>query len=357
MPVNFNYSSPSWAHFTYNPKVYEDMERTYLHNRGVSLGVMKHFSQDDLDKITIELLSNEAIKTSEIEGEYLDRESVQSSIRKHFGYHSQNAHLSQREAGIADMMMDLYDNYDRPLSHTSLWKWHKMLMRGNNHIHAKGGYRTHTEPMQVVSGHVHKPIVHFEAPPSETLIEEMKKYIEWFNQSAPGQPKELSVLTRASIAHLYFVSIHPFEDGNGRIGRALVEKVLAQDAQRPTLISLSECIYEGRRQYYDMLELQNKHNVIDRWLQYFFQVILQAQQRTQEHLDFIIKKTKFFDRYSKGLNARQLKVINRIFKEGIKGFEGGLSAHNYITISQTSASTATRDLADLVHKTILIKKR
>lgn len=150
------------------------------------------------------------------------------------------------------------------------------------------------------------------------------------------------------MAHLYFESIHPFEDGNGRIGRALSEKVLAQSLNQPSLISLSYTIERNRKRYYDMLEASNKDTSITDWLVYFSETILDAQQTTMERVNFYIGKARFFEHFEDSLNERQKKVVDRIFHEGIDGFKGGLSAENYISITKTSRATATRDLNELV---------
>jgi Fic family protein len=201
----------------------------------------------------------------------------------------------------------------------------------------------------VVSGYLQKPKIHFEAPPSESMHTEMEAFVTWFNETNPQTGETpCSPLLRASIAHLWFVSIHPFEDGNGRIARALVEKVLAQALEKPTLIALSQVIQDNRKAYYDELERQNKHNSIDGWLTYFSAVILEAQRFSIAQIEFVIAKAKCLEQHRNRFNARQLKAMLRIFEAGIKGFEGGLSAKNYMAITQTSASTATRDLQELV---------
>lgn len=158
------------------------------------------------------------------------------------------------------------------------------------------------------------------------------------------------MLTRAGIAHHYFLSIHPFEDGNGRIGRAIAEKVMSEELGNPTLIALAYTIEANKKAYYDALQKTNTTNEITPWLLYFAETVFEAQQTTMRRIEFIISKAKFYDRFDGQLNNRQRKVIDRIFKAGVEGFDGGLSAKNYITIADTSATTATRDLADLVAK-------
>ena len=254
------------------------------------------------------------------------------------------------EFGVSEMMVDLYKNFDKQLTHEHLFNWHKMLTKERKDLTDIGKYRTHEDPMQVVSGRLDKPTVHFEAPPSHKMKQEMEQFISWFNTTTNMLP-----LAKAGITHLYFVCIHPFEDGNGRIARALTEKSVAQSVGHPALISLSKTIEAHKKAYYNALENNNKNLDITDWLLYFGQTILDAQEDTLKLIDFLIEKAKFFDRFSPLMNERQIKVTTRIFDAGHQGFDGGLSADNYTKIAKTSASTATRDLKDMVDKKIFIK--
>ncbi|WP_255245871.1 Fic family protein [Sphingobium sp. D43FB] len=278
----------------------------------------------------------------------LNRDSVQSSLRRQFGLDTDHRRVPPAERGIADMMVALYRGYADPLSDESLFAWHQMILDGRQDVRAIGRYRDHDDPMQVVSGPLHKPKVHFEAPSSSTMTAEMRKFVTWFSAPAPDGKSPLPALTRAGIAHLYFVSIHPFEDGNGRIARALAEKVLSQAIGQPSLIALSHVIQRKRSAYYDALEAANKGNEVTPWLRYFATTILDAQQHSLALIDFLLAKTRFYDRFRSRLNERQAKVISRMFREGLDGFTGGLRASNYITITETSRATATRDLHELV---------
>ena len=179
---------------------------------------------------------------------------------------------------------------------------------------------------------------------------EMERYADWFNKTGPGGAEPLPALTRAGLSHLYFESIHPFEDGNGRLGRALAEKSLAQNIGQPTLISLAFIIEKERKAYYDQLEQHQKTLNVTDWLVWFAEVVLKAQQVTLDRVGFFINKAHFYDRHRDQLNERQAKAIARIFREGPGGFKGGLSADNYLKITGTSRATATRDLQDLVEK-------
>jgi Fic family protein len=344
----WNWEQKDWPHFSYVAESIIPLEHQFLHQAGMLTGVIKHINDEDKKMLTVQIICEEALKTSEIEGEILNRESVQSSIRRNFGLSADSRKIFPAEQGISEMMLDLFHHFDRPLTNQLLFTWHKMLMQGRRDLKEVGRYRTTEEAMQVVSGAIHTPKVHFEAPPSKTLPAEMKRFIAWFNQTAPAGKTPLTPLLRAGIAHLYFESIHPFEDGNGRIGRAICEKSLSQSLNQPTLISLSPVINGRKKNYYDWLEKSNQHNEITGWLVYFAGAILQGQARTQKLLDLLIAKTKFLDRFKKDLNDRQEKVILRMFREEPEGFKGGLSARNYISITETSPATATRDLQHLV---------
>ncbi len=351
----WNWQQADWPHFIYDRKALDGLEAQFLRLAGESLGAFKHVSEADKNRLKIELISEEALKTSQIEGEILDRDSLQSSIGKQFGIKTDNRRIPPAEQGVAAMMVDLYKSFDMPLSHETLFEWHSMLMNGRRDLRTIGEYRTHADPMQVVSGAMHEPTVHFEAPPSSRMAFEMEAFIQFFEQSREGGKQALPALARAGIAHLYFVSIHPFEDGNGRIGRAIAEKSLAQSLGHPTLIALAYSIERNRKTYYEKLERYNKDTDVTGWLTYFAETILEAQDNTRKRIEFIIEKTKLYDRLRGKLNERQKKVIERMFREGIDGFKRGLSAENYIAITGAPRTTVTRDLNDLVAKGALTK--
>lgn len=351
--MKWNWQHETWPNFTYDKALLESFETQFLRAEGMLLGAFKHLNTDDKDHLTIDIISNEALKTSEIEGEYLNRESVQISIRRQFGLQTDSRKLPPSEQGISEMMVDLYRTFSQSLTHEKLFSWHKMVTKGRNDLNDIGQYRTHEEPMQIVSGYLHDPKIHFEAPSSSKMPHEMDQFIKWFNQTSPSGEMPLSSLIRAGIAHLYFVCIHPFEDGNGRIGRALIEKVLAQASGAPTLIAFSHIIEKHKKAYYRALEFSNQSNEITDWLLYFSKMVLEAQDYTQLYVEFLIKKTKIYDQVRGKLNDRQEKVLARLFREGPEGFKGGLSAENYIRITQTSRATATRDLQELVALKIL----
>lgn len=353
--MKWNWQQSDWPNFSYDKALLENMEERFLYDSGVLFGAFKHLSDSEKSQLTVELIGNEALKTSEIEGEYLNRESLQSSIRHQFGLEPDTPNISPAERGIAELMVSLYQSFNEPLTQVQLFSWHRMLMQGRWHLRDLGRYRTHAEPMRVVSGAMHDIRIHFEAPPSQQVTEEMDRFLLWFNQSSLGGENRLPPLIRAGIAHLYFVSIHPFEDGNGRIGRAIAEKALAQSLGQPTLIALAHVIEKHKKFYYDALSQANQSNEITAWLLYFGQTILDAQAHTKTRIEFLIEKARLFDKLRGQLNARQEKALVRMFREGPDGFAGGLSAGKYSGITKASKATATRDLQDLVDKQALIK--
>ncbi len=351
----WNWQHHDWPNFVWNSNRLVAAERRFLLSGGLFIGAIKHLGSNECNQLTVETISNEALKTSEIEGEILDRASVQSSVLRQFGLTTNKQRARPEEQGIAEMMVNLYHTFAQPLTEKTLFAWHKMVMSGQRDLKDIACYRTGKEPMQVISGKIDTPKVHFEAPPSSRLSYEMKRFIAWFNQTGSAGEEFLPALTRAGIAHLYFESIHPFEDGNGRIGRALAEKSLAQSLGQPTLIALASTILARRKDYYKALEAASKSMDITNWLSWFAGISLEAQQHTLALTEFLIEKTKLLDRLNGQLNDRQQKALLRVFREGPQGFKGGLSAGNYIKITGASPATATRDLVDMIKKGALVR--
>ena len=349
----WNWQQDDWPRFRVDKSALGEMEAKFLIHGGLLLGALLHIRDDDKSALTVDLISNEALKTSEIEGEYLNRESVQSSIRRNFGLDTDARRIPPAEQGIADMMMDVYRSFAEPLTDKTMFRWHGMLTAGRRDLKNIGAYRTDSEPMQIISGPIGDPKIHFEAPPSAAMEKEMEGFVNWFNDTAPHGNTALPALTRAGIAHLYFLTIHPFEDGNGRIARALAEKAMSQVLGQPTLIALSQTIQKNKKSYYEALHQSSGENEITAWLGYFADIVLQAQETTQRMIDFLIQKTKLYDRVKSQLNERQEKALARIFREGVEGFKGGVSAENYISITGAARATATRDLQGLVDKGVL----
>ncbi len=245
-------------------------------------------------------------------------------------------------------MVDLYGTYSKPASAEMLFRWHRAVTLGRRDLTDIGRFRRGVDPMQVISGRIGSPKGHFEAPPAKQLPAKMRRFLDWFNRAGPAGVEPLPAIARAGVAHLYFESIHPFADGNGRVGRALAEKALAQSTGRPALSGQSAAILARRKGYYDALEKANKKNEVSDWLAWFAETALLAQRRILEQVEFLIAKAKLLDRLRGHINARQQKTLLRMLKEGPDGFEGGLSAGNYGTITGASPATTTRDLADLV---------
>jgi Fic family protein len=352
----WNWQQPDWPEFAWDQGRLALAEQQFLVGGGIFVGTIKHLEEEDRNQLTVEAMSTEALTTSEIEGEILDRASVQSSIQRQLGFADDNRRVGTAERGISEMMVDLYKTFSTSLSEDTLFGWHRMLMSGRRDLADVGRYRTGAEPMQVLSGPMGSPRIHFEAPPSEKVPSEMTRFIDWFNRTALGHEQSLPALTRTGVAHLYFESIHPFEDGNGRLGRALAQKSLAQSLGQPSLIALAATILARRASYYGALEAANKANAITDWVAWFAGAAIEAQRRTMALIEFLIDKTRLLDRLSGQLNDRQLKALLRMFREGPEGFKGGLSAGKYRSITGASPATTTRDLADLTGKGALVRQ-
>lgn len=346
--MTWNWQQPDWPHFTWNRDALLRQEEQFLLGGGVLVGVAKHLSDADWNQVRVEAMSEEAITTSEIEGEMLNRASVQSSIQRQLGLTTDTQRIAPKEQGISELMVNLYGTIDQPLSKETLFDWHRMVMAGSRNVGAVGNFRTSGEPMQVVSGAIYAPKVHFEAPPSAQVYDEMARFFAWFERTSPAADEPLPAVTRAGIAHLYFESIHPFEDGNGRIGRAVAEKALVQGLGKPIFIGLAHGILARHRSYYEALEVANKQNDASGWLAWFATVAIESQISTIARVEFLLSKTKLLDRLRGRINDRQTKALLRIFREGPKGFSGGMSASNYSAITGASPATATRDLNELV---------
>ncbi|RZF63288.1 Fic family protein [Sphingomonas populi] len=346
--MRWNWQLSDWTKFTFNETGLRDAEAHFLKGAGIVVGSMHHLDGAARQRIVVEVISQEMVDSSAIEGEILDRDSVQSSIARQLGFAADKRRSSPAEAGAAELMVDLYRRYAEPLTDQLLFDWHRMLMNGRRDLVDIGAWRTHADPMQIVSGALHAPRVHFEAPPSDRVPEEMARFITWFNESAPQGSAPMPAMARTAITHLWFETVHPFEDGNGRLGRAIAEKALAQSVEAPTLTALATTINRHRKAYYAQLHQASQTNQIDAWVSWFANIVLEAQARTIESIRFLIEKTRLLDRVRGRINARQEKALIRMMAEGPDGFVGGLSAGNYRTITDATSATATRDLAELV---------
>jgi Fic family protein len=345
--MEWNWEIPEWPNFTWDPARLASREQAFLLHAGVTIGTTQHLGEEERDRLIVETMSSEALTTSRIEGEMLNRDSVQSSIQKQLGLKTDRRRIPAAEQGIAEMMVNLYRTFAAPISSAMLFGWHRMLVQERGDLTDIGRYRTSAEPMQIVSGPAGRPQVHYEAPPAERVPAEMKRLIEWFNRTAPGKPDALPALTRAGLAHLRFELIHPFEDGNGRLGRALAEKALAQGANRPLLTGLASAILAHHKSYYEALELSDRTLNATEWLDWFADMALEGQERSLRQVEFLLAKTKLMDRLRSEINARQRKALLRMLEAGPEGFEGGMSAGKYSTITSASPATTTRDLAEL----------
>ena len=301
-------------------------------------------------------LTEEALTTSAIEGEKLDRNTVRSSVARRLGLSTAGLPITERRVeGLVEMLLDATTNYQAPLTQQRLWGWQAALFptgySGTIKI-AVGAWRSGHEPMRVVSGSMEREKIHFEAPPSETLKEEMKLFLNWWQKPPAG----LDGLIRAAIAHLWFVTIHPFDDGNGRVARAITEMALAQDeAHGRRLYSLSMQIVRDRDLYYAILERTQKGSIdITVWIVWFLDLYARAVLKSEETIQKAILVANFWQKRNPiELNSRQLKVLQRLLEAEPSGFEGGLTNRKYVALTRTSRETAKRDLADLEKKGLL----
>ncbi len=351
--MNYTWQHKDWPNFYWDESQVRPFVLEYIKESQFILGSVQHFSKEEALGIQIDLMVSEAMNTSAIEGEILQYEDIRSSVLRHMG-------LSEllptpkdlRAQGMGQLMTNLFKTFKNPLEQNTLFEWHRMVMQGHkNHAALEiGNWRTSPEPMQIVSGYIGHERVHFEAPPSKFMPLEMARFIAWFNDTET----KVEGLIRAAVAHLYFESIHPFQDGNGRIGRAIAEKALSQNLGYPVLLSLSAEIEKNKKEYYAELNHASLGELeITRWILYFCQLTLKAQANGKSHLQFVLNKSLFWREKGPFLNDRQKKVLEKMFSKGIDGFEGGMSAKKYMAITDCSKATATRDLADLVAKECL----
>lgn len=307
---------------------------------------------------TADVLTEEAMKTAEIEGEILNRDSVRSSVAKHLGLSTFGLPEPDRVVdGLVDVLMDATRNYSKSLTAERLKSWQAALFptgRSGLFRIQTGEWRTGEEPMQVVSGGIGQERVHFEAVPSVSVEKEMGKFLAWWGLSYSREDG----LIRAGIAHFYFVTIHPFEDGNGRIARALTDMALAQDEKIPTrFYSLSSQIMKERKHYYDILERCQKGDLdITDWLSWFLGCYIRALDGAIKLIAKVLAKANFWQHFGQVvLNERQRKVVNLLLNAGMGGFEGGLTTRKYVSIAKTSRATAFREIDDLIEKGLLIR--
>jgi Fic family protein len=344
----WNWQQRDWPRFTWNERSLVRAEGLFAEGAGVAIGASKHLDPAARESLNIELMSLEAVDTSAIEGEALDRDSVQSSIRRNLGLNGDRRRASPAEAGIAAMMVDLYGQAREPLTEATLHRWHQLIVNGRTDLTDVGRYRTDPDPMQIVSGPAGRRKVHFEAPPAAQVPDEMRQFWSSLDRTAPDGAEPLPTVTRAGIAHIWFESIHPYEDGNGRIGRAISEKLLAQGLPTPVLTGMAGTLLLHRKAYYTALERAHGDLDVTDWLVWFAAKTIEAQRRTLQHVELVLAKDRAMRAFRDDINERQEEALLRLFEAGPDGFKGGLSAANYMTITGAPPATATRDLVALV---------
>jgi Fic family protein len=347
-----------WPHFIWQADVLLPLISQARLAQGKLLAKVSGIGFEQGCEASADVLTEEAMKTSEIEGELLNRDSVRSSVARHLGLATFGLPEPSRAVdGLVDVLVDATRHYSHPLTAERLQSWQAALFptgySGLLRIQT-GQWRTGEDPMQVVSGGMGREKVHFEAVPSLSVEKEMEQFLTWWDLGS-GQTDGL---VRAGIAHFYFVTIHPFEDGNGRIARALTDMALAQDERNPTrLYSLSSQIMRERRQYYDVLERCQRGGLdITAWLSWFLGCYTRALEGALKLVAKVLVKATFWQRFGHvTLNERQRKVVNLLLNAGMGGFEGGLTTRKYASIAKASRATAFREIDDLVEKGVLVQ--
>lgn len=354
--MQYNWQNLNWEKFKFDDSVIDSLCIDFALETGELKGLVDSLPTEVQQETILQFMISEAVKTSEIEGEFFSRQDVMSSIKKNLGIGDAVGQIRDKKAqGIGKLMVTVRNSYSEKLTEFRIKEWHAILMEYSKRVNP-GEYRSGVEPMQIVSGSFGKEIIHFEAPPSTQVPAEMQKFINWYNDFEVKPTDIKRALIKTSISHLYFESIHPFEDGNGRIGRAIAEKCLSESLNRPVLMSISSTIEQNKKQYYESLKQAQKTLDITDWILYFSTLILESQKNAKQIVLFTLSKTKFIDRFKKQMNDRQSKAVLKMFESGISGFQGGMTVLKYVSINKTSRATATRDLQDLTIKNILIPK-
>ncbi|MFT7772666.1 Fic family protein [Roseateles sp.] len=348
------WSQPNWPHFGYDAaRAAPELAEAYTMH-GLVSGKAAAIGLGSTSQVALDVLSAEVMSTAAIEGERLNADSVRSSVLRRLGL--ANTGSGDRHVdGLVDVISDAMMNFKQPLTEDRLCRWQSALFPGSTTSIRRivvGRYRDHEDPMQIVSGPMGREKVHYEAPPSVDVPKHMESFLKWFNNTAPDSPsgQRLDGLARAAIAHVWFESIHPFEDGNGRLGRAIVDMAMMQHLNSPVrLISLSTQLEKNRGAYYEALNHEQRgEGDVTKWVQWFASQCSAAYERTNEIIDRAIEKRQFWDAHGKGLAERKSKVLQRLLDEGNGGFLGGLNADKYIKMTGVSRATASRDLAEMV---------
>tara|TARA_R110001599_G_scaffold353733_1_gene595909 strand:- start:2489 stop:3607 length:1119 start_codon:yes stop_codon:yes gene_type:complete len=346
--MSYIWQSENWPALRWDTAKLLPLLTAVAYEQGRLQGKMEGLGFDALrDEAQLHALTDEVVKSSEIEGEHLPQEEVRSSIARHLGLkHLKDLVPSSREVdGIVEMMTDATTEYGRPLTRRRLFKWHNSLFptekRGLVTI-ATGQYRD--GPMHVVSGAISKEKVHYEAPPAERLSREMEEFLDWLEDTGDMNP-----VLAAGLAHFWFVSIHPFDDGNGRIARAITDMALARaENSSRRYYSMSKQIRSERNDYYKMLEKTQKGGCdITAWQEWFLGCLQRAIRNADEIVGEVLQKTRFWQRYAEEtLNERQIKVLNRL----LDGFEGKLTTSKWAKLTKSSQDTALRDIKNLIER-------
>ena len=343
------WEKPDWPAFTWDEKALAKPIAQVSREQGRLLGKMEALGFDLRNEAHLRTLTEDVLKSSEIEGEKLERDQVRSSIARRLGMDVGGLIPADRDVeGVVEMMMDATSNYQKPLTEERLFDWHAALFptgRSGMHKIRVGTWRDDsTGPMDVVSGAIGKEKVHYQAPPAERLSDEMAKFLTWFEG-----PKDTDPLLTAGLAHLWFVTIHPFDDGNGRIARAITDMALARSEKTgQRFYSMSAQIRRERNDYYNTLEATQKGALdVTRWQTWFIDCLHRAIDGAQETLGAVLFKAQFWERFAKEpLNERQIKVLNRL----LDGFEGKLTTSKWAKLAKCSQDTAYRDILDLVER-------
>ncbi|CDZ74046.1 Filamentation induced by cAMP protein Fic [Neorhizobium galegae bv. orientalis] len=343
-----------WPKFHWNNGALAGQLAAVRHRQGRLLGRMEALGFDLRAEAVLQTLTEDVLKSSEIEGELLDKEQVRSSIARRLGMDiGALAPVDRNVEGVVEMMLDATQNYQAPLSDERLFAWHAALFptgrSGMTRI-IVGQWRNEASgPMQVVSGPAGREKVHYEAPIAGRLVTEMAALIDWFNGDLGLDP-----VLKAAIAHFWFVTIHPFDDGNGRIARAIADMALAQsEGSQQRFYSMSAQIRLERRDYYAILERTQKGDLeITEWLQWFLTCLDRAFDGAEQILANVFRKARFWEMIAgETISERQRKVINRL----LEGFDGKLTSSKWAVLTKTSPDTALRDINDLVARGILVK--
>jgi Fic family protein len=350
----FIHQKDNWPEFTWNSNDFLDLLSEARNLQGRLIGKMETLGFDLRNEALLDTLTLDVLKSSEIEGEFLNPDQVRSSIARRLGMEIAGAVDSDRNVeGVVEMMLDATQKCFDPLTADRLFDWHAALFptgrSGMYKITVADWRKDTTGPMQVVSGAMGKEIVHFQAPDSDLVDKEMSRFIDWFNNN------KIDLVIKAAIAHLWFVTIHPFEDGNGRITRALTDMLLAQaDKSNQRFYSMSAQIRMERKQYYEILEKTQKGNLdITDWIVWFLNCLINALKSTDSILTKVLFKADFWQKHiDTAINDRQRKLLNRL----MDGFDGKLTSSKWAKIAKCSKDSAVRDINDLIEKGILQKE-